>query len=78
MGFGNGPKEKDWLGLWLTKYMDLINLVRIGSPIPNYETLVHGQLVYEPNLFGLWLIKTTRALINLVRMAMPIPNYETL
>ena len=24
--------------------MDLINLVRIGAPIPNYETLVHGRL----------------------------------
>src|ERR1051325_1916367 len=26
------------------KYVDLINLVRIGAPIPNYETLVHGRL----------------------------------
>ena len=30
-------------GLWLIKYVDLINLVRIGAPIPNHETLVHGD-----------------------------------
>ena len=39
-------------GLWLIKYMDLINLVRIGAPIPNHETLVHGKLVYRSILFS--------------------------
>ena len=39
---------KSGIGLWLIKYMDLINLVRIGAQIPNYETLVHGKLEYGP------------------------------
>ena len=41
-------ERRNGIGLWLIKYMDLINLVRIGAPIPNYETLVHGKLVYGP------------------------------
>ena len=60
--------EKWYFGLWLTKYMDLID----------HETLVHGDWYMDQLFFGLWLIKATRALINLVRMAMPIPNHETL
>ena len=38
-------------GLWLIKYMDLINLVRIGAPIPNHETLVHGDWYMDQVFF---------------------------
>ena len=43
---------RNGVGLWLIKYMDLINLVMIDAPIPNYETLVHGKLVYGPIMFS--------------------------
>ena len=57
----------------------LINLVRVGAPTLNRETLLCMEnLVYESEWLIWVIINQGLYLINLVRMAMPKLNYGTL
>ena len=73
------------LGVWelnwvmINQGVYLINLVRIGAPTLNHETLCAWKhLVYGPKWFIRVMVNQEQILINLVRMAMPKLNYETI
>ena len=57
----------------------LINLVRVGAPTLNHETLYAWKhLVYGPKWLIRVMVNQGRNLINLVRMARPKLSYDTL
>ena len=57
----------------------LINIVRLGAPTLNYETICAWKhLVYWPKWLIRVMVNQGQDLINLVRMAIPKLNYDTL
>ena len=73
------------LGVWelnrvmINQGVYLINLVRVGAPTLNHETLCAWKhLVYGAKWLIRVMVNQGKDLINLVRMAMPKLNCETL
>ena len=73
------------LGVWelnwvmINQWVYLINLVRVGAPTLNHETLYAWKhFVYGPKWLIWVMVNQGQDLMNLVRMAMPKLNYETL